>query len=245
MTNVLRFAMAGLLSLGLVGLVSSANATVVIGGTRVVYPAQESEMTVKLSNEGGRSALVQVWLDTGDSSQSPSDIKVPFVLTPPVFRLDPGKGQTIRLRYTHEALPKDKESLFWFNVLEVPPKETGKVNTLELAIRTRIKLLFRPQGLPGTASEAPPKTRWQLVPGKDGHGYALKASNPTSYYVNLGKVVLTAGGKTFDAGQGYVAPGRDELFPVKGLDAPASGAEVVYTSIDDYGQGVEGKQFVQ
>jgi chaperone protein EcpD len=103
-------------------LVSSAHASVVISGTRVVYQAKEREVTVKLSNEGSSPALVQVWLDTGNPNATPDESDVPFTLTPPLFRLDPKKGQSLRLIYTQEPLPQDKESLFWLNVLEVPPR---------------------------------------------------------------------------------------------------------------------------
>ncbi|WP_409333365.1 fimbria/pilus periplasmic chaperone, partial [Escherichia coli] len=43
---------------------------------------------------------------------------VPFTATPPVSRIDAKRGQTIKLMYTaSSALPKDRESVFWFNVL--------------------------------------------------------------------------------------------------------------------------------
>lgn len=224
-----------------------AQASIVIASTRVIYPANEREMTVKLTNEGTTPVLAQCWLDTGDLVESPSKIRVPFTLTPPLVRMDAGKSQTLRLTYTKEPLPKDRESLFWLNVLEVPPKakNAGEGNTLQMAFRTRIKVLFRPQGLPGDADNAPAQTRWTLVRAVDGNGYALKASNPTAYYVNLGKIALAVGGKTIDAGNGYVTPMSSATFPLKDLKAaPGVDAEVAYTAINDYGTGVVGKQAV-
>ncbi len=48
----------------------------------------------------------------------------PFTATPPVSRIDAKRGQTIKLMYTaSSALPKDRESVFWFNVLEVPQNQ--------------------------------------------------------------------------------------------------------------------------
>ncbi len=59
----------------------------------------------------------------------------------PVSRIDAKRGQTIKLMYTAStSLPKDRESVFWFNVLEVPPKpDAEKVadqSLLQLAFRT-------------------------------------------------------------------------------------------------------------
>ncbi len=44
------------------------------------------------------------------------------------------------------TLPSDRESLFYYNVREIPPK-TGKANTLQIALQTRIKLFWRPKAL--------------------------------------------------------------------------------------------------
>src|SRR3569833_2426192 len=44
---------------------SGAHATVVIGGTRVVFPARVGELTVRLSFVGGTPALVESWLGRG------------------------------------------------------------------------------------------------------------------------------------------------------------------------------------
>ncbi|WP_043219895.1 fimbrial biogenesis chaperone, partial [Burkholderia gladioli] len=87
-----------------------ADASVVIGGTRVIYGAGEPEVTIKLSNEGQSPALVQSWVDAGDTKSEPSTTKVPFVVTPPISRIDPSKSQTLRIVYTGEPLPKDRES---------------------------------------------------------------------------------------------------------------------------------------
>lgn len=44
------------------------------------------------------------------------------------------------------TLPSDRESLFYYNVREIPPK-SGKANTLQIALQTRIKLFWRPKAL--------------------------------------------------------------------------------------------------
>ncbi|MBC9904190.1 molecular chaperone [Achromobacter xylosoxidans] len=222
-----------------------AQASVVIASTRVIYPAQEREVTIKLSNDGRTPALIQSWLDDGNITDAPEKLKVPFMLTPAIFRVDPGKGQTLRLIHTKEAMVQDKESLYWLNVLEVPPKaQAGEdANRLQIAFRTRIKVMYRPQGLPGLAEEAPAQLRWEVAPAAAGKGYALKASNPTPYVVNLGKVSLQSGGQSFDAGAGYVKPGESALFPIAGMtSAPAAGAQVKFNSINDWGANVEGSQ---
>lgn len=144
---------------------ASAIADIVISGTRVIYKSNEKSVNVRLENKGNNPLLVQSWLDTGDDSAEPGSITVPFTATPPVSRIDAKRGQTIKLMYTASSpLPKDRESVFWFNVLEVPPKpDADKVanqSLLQLAFRTRIKLFYRPEGLNGLPSDAPAALKW-------------------------------------------------------------------------------------
>lgn len=238
MKNVMRYAMAGLL-LAAGFHAGQSDASVVIGGTRVVYPAQQREVTVKLQNQGTQPALVQVWMDTGDEKSNPESAKVPFTLAPPIFRMEADKGQAVRMVYTKEPLPADKESLFWLNVLEVPPKSAGAEgrNLLQFAFRTRIKVFFRPANLPGTVEAAPEKLTWRLTGDESGKGYALQVSNPTPYYVNFASVGLKVGERSIkEQGGGMVAPGGTTTFPIKQLTARPSGdVQAEFQVITDFG----------
>lgn len=220
-----------------------AQASVVVSGTRVIYPANEREVTIKVNNVGKTPSLVQAWLDTGEAGVSPDRIDVPFTLTPAMFRLDPTKGQTMRLIYTGAPLPADKETMYWLNVLEIPPKAKpgeGDTNTLQLAFRTRIKVFFRPAGLAGQPDQAPGQVAWQVVrkPG----GYGLKGTNPTPYFVNYGDIGLVNGSETLNVGGGYIAPGESAEFPVAGLKGSQKpGAQIEYKFLNDYGATVTGQ----
>ena len=49
----------------------AADASVVIGGTRVVFPAAGGEVTVRLNNNGEQPALVEAWIDAGNPDSTP------------------------------------------------------------------------------------------------------------------------------------------------------------------------------
>lgn len=227
----------GILATSLIGAVD-AHASVVVAGTRVIYNASDKEVTLKLSNAGKAPALTQVWLDKGDPKASPTSIEVPFTVTPPVARIDPGKGQTLRILYTGEALPQDKESVFYLNMLEVPPKPDAadNRNSMQLAIRTRIKFFFRPTGLQGSALDAPAKVTWRLV--SNGKQDVLEGHNPTPYHVSFAALDVT-GGARFDEGD-MIAPGETRQFPLTGTVGQGSGRKVHYHAINDYGGPTEG-----
>lgn len=210
----------------------------VINHTRVVYPAQESEVTVGLANKSSAPSLVQVWIDAGDRTSTPESAKVPFAISPPIFRLDPDKGGSVRVVYTKEALPADKESLFFLNVREIPAKSNDGSNMLQFSVRNRIKLFFRPARLPGSAAGAANQLAWKLVDGEAGKGVALQVTNPTPYYVNFSKIGLSVGERSFAAtGKGgMVAPGATTVFPMTDLaNRPAGDAKAQFNVINDDG----------
>ncbi|MFN3071819.1 fimbria/pilus periplasmic chaperone [Serratia sp. J2] len=202
---------------------TSSLASVVISGTRVIYPSDAKEVSVKLSNVGPSPVLIQSWIDKGDANAKPSAIQVPFVLTPPMNRVEPSKGQTLRISYTGAALPMDKESVFWLNVLEVPAKNTAKAadNRLQMAFRSRIKLFYRPVGLQGNANDAAKAVIWSAK------GNSIQASNPTPYYVSL--VSLTLNGKKIEGEM--IAPRATMTFNLPGQ----AGNTLSGDFVNDYG----------
>lgn len=245
MKNFLKAAVTiGACLFGIIG-ITPANASLVVNGTRFVYNADDKEIVVKLNNVGSIPSLAQAWLDTGDAKSTPSSVDTPFVISPPLARIDPGKSQTLRIFYTREPLTQDKESLFWLNVLEVGPKPTGEAadsNLLQLAFRSRFKFFFRPAGLKGDPADAAGKATWRVVTGGDGK--AIEAHNPTPYYITFTKLEVTAGDASHanPAEDGMVAPGETKTFALKdALDATASKLGVRFDVVNDYGGVTSGE----
>lgn len=222
---------------------SQAMAGVVITGTRLVYPASQKEITVKLNNNGTRPALVQSWVDSGDVQSSPTSSKAPFVLSPPVSRIDPSKGQSLRLMFAGATLPANKESVFWLNVLEIPPKAEGPadMNVLQMAFRSRIKIFYRPDSLPGNPTEAPQQVQWKVIAAE--RGFALQAFNPTAFHVSQVELTLTVGNQRYESENGMVGPGETKVFAVPTLKSmPGAVAQVEFNAINDYGALMPTKQ---
>jgi len=219
-----------------------AQASVVIEGTRIVYQAKDRETTVKLSNNSKTPALTQVWLDRGDAAAAPGSIEVPFTVTPPIARIEGGQAQALRIIHTGEAMPQDKESVYWLNVLEVPPKAAPSdpdSGLLQMAIRTRIKLFYRPGGLKGSAEAAPAQVTWRRtqIDGKP----ALEGRNPSAFNVSLSEVGLADGDKLLSAGGGMIEPGKTKVFPFEDATTSSAATKVRYQFVNDYGTSIEGE----
>jgi chaperone protein EcpD len=238
MKNLICAIRAGVLTMCLVA--TAAHANVIISGTRVVFPAKDGEVTVRLTNDNTTPALVEAWIDRGDLHSTPDKVDTPFLITPPLFRMEAHKDQSLRILATSPNLPADRESLFWLNVLEVPPKPTGLLaqgkNVVQLALRSRLKLFYRPANLPGDPIKAPGEVTWKAV--ADGQGYALEVRNPTPYHITIVQLKLSVGGQDFTADAGMVDPFGTLRVPVKALTtAPATGTPIAYDIINDYGAG--------
>lgn len=224
----------------------TAHAGVIIYGTRVIYPAEQQEVVVRLENKGSRPALVQTWLDSGDLRETPSTAQTPFTLSPPIFRIEPNQQQALRLRYSGEPIPTDRESLYWLNVLEVPPlsADAAQNNEIELAFRSRLRVFLRPPSLPYPVARAPSKVQWKLVDHEQ--GLALQATNPTPYHISVTAVELLNDGKRFskaankEANDGLLLPAGDvKLFALPLLrNRPTGASKIEFTTVSDFGARV-------
>jgi len=199
---------------------SQAQAGIVIGGTRVIYPGEKSEVAISIRNPQKSSvSLVQSWVDSGDRAHA-----APFIVTPPLFRINPGEENMLRIVRIGGSLPEDRESQFWLNVKSIPATDDSQpqTNVLQLVVKSRLKLFYRPAGLQGDSVNA----YRQLSISRSGNRLSL--NNPTPYYVTLFTLKVD-GHEVAEA----------ESVPPKGSAAfllPAATASIVtWQAINDYG----------
>jgi chaperone protein EcpD len=212
-----------------------AQADMVIDTTRVIYPESRREVSFKITNVSKeRPAFVQMWLDDGNPSAAPEDVVTPFNLTPPIARLNPDSSQLVRLTYTGDPLPTDRESVFWFNMLQLPPK-SAEENKLSFAVRTRIKVFFRPKALRGDPANVMKDVKWRVF--KKDNNWVAEGDNTTPYNMSFFGVRLGQNGvfgEPIDGGM--VSPkGKIEIVlgPVSAITKPYNQLQVEY--VNDYG----------
>lgn len=224
---ITTFALAGLALL----FSSVASAGITLGGTRIIYPQKLKETSIMVKNDGDKDIMVQSWVDP-DATSPGQD--VPFALTPALSRLGAKKQQSLRVFYSGQGLPSDKESVFWLSVQEIP-QMSEEENTLQIAVRQRIKLFYRPTGLPGSQEESVNQLKWKMI-GEGGQLWLL-ADNPSPYHISFGSVSLKLAGKPYAVQAKMLAPGAQGKFLVTGASAASSQTKAVveFNSIDDYG----------
>ncbi len=94
-----------------------SHASLTLNVDRLVYKESEGDASLTVHSTEERAYLIQSWLDAGDSTVKKD---LPFVVTPPLFRLAPHSDNVIRIMYLGNGLPKDRESLYWLDVKGVP-----------------------------------------------------------------------------------------------------------------------------
>ncbi|MBA2152740.1 fimbria/pilus periplasmic chaperone [Enterobacter roggenkampii] len=171
-----------------------ANATIQILTTRVAFNANESEQTVRVNNLSKNPELVQVWLSSTDKTDGTEKENLPFFINPPAARVNGQKGKVFRIFQTEEAAgkyPKDRETLLWLNVLDIPPElpEEADRNQIKMAFRTMIKFFYRPAGLKGNPMQAGDDLKWELR--KVAKGYDVVGTNNSPFHVSMTSVWLT------------------------------------------------------
>ena len=202
-----------------------AQAGVIVGGTRVIYDGGKRETTLSVRNPDKQAYLIQAWTDgngpEGDEKDTP---KPPFVVTPPLFRLDPGAENLMRIIRSGGNLPEDRESVFWMNVKSIPSMPETSKNVLQIAVKTRIKLFYRPSGI-----HAPEQDDYQQLTFRR-TGNQLEVNNPTPYYVSFNSVRIGTG--LLKEQFMMAAPKSTSHFV---LPSAAAGTQVLWKAITDFG----------
>ncbi len=210
--------------------INTAFASIQIGATRVIYHADAKNVSVQVTNPGKYPVLLQSWMDDGHQEVRPDKMRTPFILTPPLTKVNAGAGQTLRLSYTGTTLPMDRESVYWLNILEVPPLTQNNTNQIQVAFRSRIKLFFRPTNLDDKGAQvAISQLKWLLNDNK------VTLFNPTPYFVSAVAIHIDNGTNKRTLPVDMLSPksNQDFLLPKDLLSKSIKSISV--SAINDYG----------
>ncbi len=193
----------------------SVQASVVMTGTRIIYPEGSREKVLQLSNKDDHPNLVQLWMDDGNNQSSPSKSDVPFALTPQIFRMEANSGQVVRLTYIARNLPRNRESVFYLNFLQIPAL---KADTLGEKISVTLDTTT---------------------------GNKIKVHNPTGYYISLRDAKIVSNGKTvsFATSEMFAPDSTTDLALPIGIKAK-KGELLILNVVNDYGATIPNNYYL-
>lgn len=208
---------------------SMSYASLSLDRTRTIFNGKEKSVSLRVYNSSERLPfLAQSWFE----NEKGEKIEGPFIATPPIQKVEPKQQTQIKIdKLTTAELPQDRESVYYFNFRQIPPK-SDKPNVLQLTVQTKTKLFYRPASLfmDGTEISNQP---WQkkLILKESGQG--LVAVNPTPYYITVSAISPTNGKESFAGFEPFMVAPLSEL-PLK-FKANQMGTKPYITYIDDYG----------
>ncbi|EDT8754109.1 TPA: fimbria/pilus periplasmic chaperone [Salmonella enterica] len=199
-----------------------------IGATRVIYNQGSPSASFWIKNEQEYPIIVQTQVLKDDRES-----KAPFIVTPPILRVDSNIQTRLRVIPIAPLQNKDSEELFWICVKGVPPKEevSKKKSNIEeksqlninIITNSCIKLISRPERIELSIKEASKK----LVFKKQGDSLVIE--NKTPVYINISKAMIN--GKKITIPNGYIRPYSKEIVDIK----YRSGDKILLVVLDDYG----------
>lgn len=210
-------------------LCGQALAAIALDRTRVIYNGAEKTISLNIKNENTELPyLAQGWIEDANGNK----IESPLTVLPPVQRVEPGEGSQVKIQSLPDiaTLPQDRESVYYFNLREIPPR-SKEANVLQIALQTRIKLFYRPKALYATRTDL--ENPWQEKITLTRKGDAYEVTNPTAYFVTIVDASSKVGGDTVKQFEPVMIPPKGNGM-LKG-SASAMGAKPVLTYINDYG----------
>lgn len=204
-----------------------AQAAIALDRTRVIFDGSQKSVSLNVSNQNKQLPyLAQGWIEDEQGNK----IQSPLTVLPPVQRIEPGKPSQVKIQAlpATKLLKQDRETVYYFNLREIPPKST-KANTLQIALQTRIKMFYRPMEIAMDANAAPPQE--QMTLSKQGDKYMV--NNPTPYYVTIVDASSKKGGGGVKGFEPMMVPPKGSL-PLT-VSAATVGGSPVLTYVNDYG----------
>ena len=208
----------------------AAQAALSLSNTRVVFEGDKRNVGLTVNNPSDRAFAVQSWVNTEADDQTTA---VPFIVAPALFRLDAGKEQQVQINALPNTLPRDRESLFYFNVQEIPQVQSVSDNQLNIALRTRIKFFYRPQELKGNPNDQLKNLSWSIQQ-KDAKAY-LQVDNPGPFHVSFIRIEVIRNGQPVALDNTpMLAPLSSQRYDLQEVK-PGADLQVRFSTITDYG----------
>lgn len=138
--NIKCLSMGGLAALSLMT-ASSVWAALSVDQSRYIFEGNKDALSIVVENASPKTYGGQAWIE----NIKEADTRPTFVVTPPFFKVSGNGKQVLRVMKALEQMPEDKESIYWVSLQEIPP--LNKDGGLSVALRTKVKLLYRPANL--------------------------------------------------------------------------------------------------
>ncbi len=177
---------------------TSAQASVVMQGNRVIVDPSARSQSIKFTNNDSFPYILQVWASANSNDAYSENVTSPFIVSPVVFRMQPHAEQMVNLIYTDVGKKYDREKIYYLHFNQVPsiPSGTTKDNKLVLLVNSNVKLFIRPADLPVAHADMYKYIDYKVA--KQADSCVVTISNSSPYFLNSFLVSLVTKNKSDD-----------------------------------------------
>lgn len=163
-------------------LVNIAFAHVSVDAQRIVFDRSKatSKSVVIRNHDVTKPYLAQIWIE----DELENRVDFPIVALPFLQRIEAKGSHQVRISSIGDesSLAKDRETLFYFNLLGVPPKTDVDADAMvQMFFQYHIKLFYRPAGLQVYKRD----NGWINDAKIQRENQQITIENPTPYYLSI------------------------------------------------------------
>lgn len=166
--------------------INTRSFSVKLGSSRVIYNPFSNGESLTVTNPQNYPLLIQ-----SKAFEEDKKTAAPFMVTPPIMRLDAQQSSQLRIVRTAGRFAPDRESLYFLCIKGIPPKaddlwaknvknngmKTGL--NIQISVNNCIKLLVRPDDIAGHPDDPENKLHWEIKNNR------LLAINKSPYFITI------------------------------------------------------------
>lgn len=158
----------------------AAGGGVGLNATRIIYTQGENSVSVGARNNSNINYLAKFSISNNSDGTAS---KTPFLVSPPLIKIDSGRTQDVRIFAQQNSLPTDRESVFYFTATMIPATDGPiKGSALNIGYNNIIKFFYRPEKL----SMSPYDAYKNLKINSSSTGITVVNDSP--YFISLNKL---------------------------------------------------------
>lgn len=208
-----------------------SHSAVVMTGTRIIYNESNKEKTVQFTNLGDKPYVVDISISEEKHSKIEQNKNEKFITIPPIFKIAPQAGQIIKLIKMTDNLPKDVESVFYFNFSQIPgtTEEQSSQNQLTLLFNSQVKIFYRPKSIENQTFSLN-----ELIFSKENN--KIKVENQSPFHIVIKEANLVSGSnKTTLVKSVMISPKSIQIWDNKSKITNNLEEKIELDVINDYG----------
>ncbi|WP_279206111.1 fimbrial biogenesis chaperone [Obesumbacterium proteus] len=201
-----------------------------INVTRIVFQEYFDSTTVTLRN----TSTSQAYVVQARMSQTIDGFEdTPFIVTPPIFRLDPDTTNNLRIKLDKKSvLPVDRESIFYLNTRAIPSSmqnsykgDSKRISGVaQFGVGTIIKLFYRPKGLASSPEDAQRKIKFSKTANE------MHVRNNSPYFINFASLKIDGKSLIKKNTPAMLEPYSEYFYPTE-----IKHGKITWSTINDFG----------